>query len=503
MDGVPLLSQQLVAPGEVFKYEFLAHPAGTHFYHTHVAQLGLRGPFIVRAKIDPHRSLYDSDETVVFLSDLCKSMDESTWLAGLVAGTLMSDEDPESDLDWEDTALLCNGVLCESASINISAGSDRPRLRLINGAFNWAVVVSVDQHDLLILASDGKDVVARSASELVVSPGERYDVVLIPRRGAERGGGGGGSEAKRHAFRLSTRNGHHVVASLWYEASSGGGETEEVSKKVALRTSDHVKYLDLSYNVSLLRSHSMTTPLMPMVASRTMDMHLSGSMMEYAWSIDGTTWPAMDVEIDIPLAVLRGQFTGDVRQAIKQVTLNEVVDIQIHNPTGMQHPFHLHGHKFWVLGSRSLIIGKQTSPMVEIESNVWYAYKDTINVPPGRVISIRVEFDNPGPWLFHCHTSFHLARGMAVVFMVGNEEEQPVPPSNPMGQEIQDFWSLMLVMAVFMLGAVVGIACGCSAYWYPNQCPSHRCKGYKSVLDNDDLVEMTPVEVDESVVGEI
>ena len=194
MDGVPLLSQQLVAPGEVFKYEFLAHPAGTHFYHTHVAQLGLRGPFIVRAKIDPHRSLYDSDETVVFLSDLCKSMDESTWLAGLVAGTLMSDEDPESDLDWEDTALLCNGVLCESASINISAGSDRPRLRLINGAFNWAVVVSVDQHDLLILASDGKDVVARSASELVVSPGERYDVVLIPRREAERGGGENSSQ---------------------------------------------------------------------------------------------------------------------------------------------------------------------------------------------------------------------------------------------------------------------------------------------------------------------
>ena len=197
-------------------------------------------------------------------------------------------------------------------------------------------------------------------------------------------------------------------------------------------------------------------------------------------------------------------FTEEVRGVIKQVALNEVVDIQVHNPTGMQHPFHLHGHKFWVLGSRSLILGQKTSPMVEIESNVWYTYKDTINVPPGRVISIRVEFDNPGPWLFHCHTSFHLARGMAVVFMVGNEEEQPVPPSNLMGLELQDFWSLMLVMTVFLLAAtVVGIACGCSAYWYANQCPPDCSKGYKSVLDNDDSVEMTPVEETESAVGEL
>ena len=30
--------------------------------------------------------------------------------------------------------------------------------------------------------------------------------------------------------------------------------------------------------------------------------------------------------------------------------------------------------------------------------------------------------------MFHCHTSFHLNRGMAVVFVVGNAAQQPIPP---------------------------------------------------------------------------
>ena len=68
MDGVPGLSQTLISTGDTYVYKFLAHPAGTHFYHTHVAQLGLRGPFIVKAKTDPHRSLYDTDENVLLFS---------------------------------------------------------------------------------------------------------------------------------------------------------------------------------------------------------------------------------------------------------------------------------------------------------------------------------------------------------------------------------------------------------------------------------------------------
>ena len=51
MDGVPFITQLPVKPGQVFTYEFVARPAGTHMYHSHHGPdqitKGLLGAFIV------------------------------------------------------------------------------------------------------------------------------------------------------------------------------------------------------------------------------------------------------------------------------------------------------------------------------------------------------------------------------------------------------------------------------------------------------------------------
>ena len=52
MDGVPDMTQKPIAPGESFVYEFIAKPAGFHWYHCHVnaaehLEMGLYGGFIV------------------------------------------------------------------------------------------------------------------------------------------------------------------------------------------------------------------------------------------------------------------------------------------------------------------------------------------------------------------------------------------------------------------------------------------------------------------------
>jgi FtsP/CotA-like multicopper oxidase with cupredoxin domain len=64
MDGVPVISQPAVMPGESFTYEFTVRNAGTNMYHSHfMAQrqvpLGLLGAFIVRDPGD--RADPDSD----------------------------------------------------------------------------------------------------------------------------------------------------------------------------------------------------------------------------------------------------------------------------------------------------------------------------------------------------------------------------------------------------------------------------------------------------------
>src|SRR5918995_2751234 len=53
MDGVPDVTQEPIAPGRSFTYEFVAQPAGTYVYHSHVGyQLdqGLHGAIVIESR---------------------------------------------------------------------------------------------------------------------------------------------------------------------------------------------------------------------------------------------------------------------------------------------------------------------------------------------------------------------------------------------------------------------------------------------------------------------
>ena len=68
MDGVPGISQDPIAPGDSFVYEFTAKPAGTHLYHSHFNSLhqeehGLYGMFIVEPKVE--RIASDREEIMI------------------------------------------------------------------------------------------------------------------------------------------------------------------------------------------------------------------------------------------------------------------------------------------------------------------------------------------------------------------------------------------------------------------------------------------------------
>ncbi|MBA1393765.1 copper oxidase, partial [Lactobacillus sp. XV13L] len=60
---------------------------------------------------------------------------------------------------------------------------------------------------------------------------------------------------------------------------------------------------------------------------------------------------------------------------------------------GMLHPFHIHGAHFIVITRN----GKEPYPN---ERNV---YKDTIEVAPQETVRVKVCFENPGIFMYHCH----------------------------------------------------------------------------------------------------
>ncbi len=79
----------------------------------------------------------------------------------------------------------------------------------------------------------------------------------------------------------------------------------------------------------------------------------------------------------------------------------------------MKHPFHLHGHNFQVLA-------RERKKHYEHDSSKFSDFplvRDTIVVPNHGYVVLRFIADNPGVWFFHCHTDWHAATGLGVVFI--------------------------------------------------------------------------------------
>jgi FtsP/CotA-like multicopper oxidase with cupredoxin domain len=118
-------------------------------------------------------------------------------------------------------------------------------------------------------------------------------------------------------------------------------------------------------------------PLAPRRADVTHKVALTGGMVPFKWTINDRTWEERE-----PLMVASG----------------DRVVLELENRTTMSHPVHLHGHHFQVVGLN--------------EREVSGAVRDTVLVPAMGRVTVAFDADNPGRWLFHCHTLYHMATGM-------------------------------------------------------------------------------------------
>jgi FtsP/CotA-like multicopper oxidase with cupredoxin domain len=411
MDGVAYLSQPPIAPGAEFTYEFTAAPAGTHWYHAHLGPQygnGLFGPLIIEEHQPPAE--YDREE-VLFINDWFLEPTEKI-LQSLLAGTMSDDMPLDGAKAGEQgpvgSAVRTNGapatpttpagekadakamtmkgramagmkmggapdigdVPFESALINgrgrgpgheaspLSSLAVKPgeklRLRLINGSTTYAFRFRVDGHSLVVIASDGAPLAPVEVDNLLVNIGERYDVLLE-------------ATGQRSAWiRAATLAGNAALAVLRYPGASDPAPSP------------------VDWGSRTLEPAQMKSPVPPKLAEdpREVRLKLGGSMKPYRWDLGGQSYPKAD-----PISL----------QA------DEPVRFVLENPTGMDHPFHLHGHYFSVLGPPDAL--NTTDP----------PQKDTVNVPAGTTLVLQWQATNPGRWFFHCHIEWHAATGMARV----------------------------------------------------------------------------------------
>ena len=109
----------------------------------------------------------------------------------------------------------------------------------------------------------------------------------------------------------------------------------------------------------------------PREPSREIELHLTGNMNRYMWSINGIKFADAD-----PI----------------QLKFGERARITLVNDTMMIHPIHLHG--MW--------------SELETEDPKYIPRKHTVIVQPGSKISYLVTADAMGRWAYHCHLIYHM-----------------------------------------------------------------------------------------------
>ena len=121
--------------------------------------------------------------------------------------------------------------------------------------------------------------------------------------------------------------------------------------------------------------HTLGGPLDARGAEREIELHLTGNMERYSWSLDGLEFG---------------------RSTPVHFRHNERLRVVLVNDTMMTHPMHLHG--LW--------------SELENPDGSFQVRKHTISVQPAQRVSFLVTADALGRWAWHCHLLYHMDAGM-------------------------------------------------------------------------------------------
>ena len=370
MDGVPILTQKPIAPGEHFVYEFEATPAGSYVYHSHVGlqiDRGLVGPLVIE-EATPHVA-YDRDYVLV-LDDYLPGDPQP--MGGARGGTTGRGTQGEREggrrrwwgsgregrwREWMDMerqmppyqGLLIGGRLPDDPRVFDTKRGERVRLRLMNPSGATTVRAAIAGHQMIVTHCDGRPVEPITVDSLVLGAAERYDVIV---------------EATNPGvwpIVIAAVEGNAPPGRAVLRYTDAAASTLRDGVPEGFRSGRQLDYQDLQALETLPSGRP----------DRVFDLMLRGGMMGSTWTINGQAYPSAE-----PLLVSEG----------------ELIRFRMRNHSMMLHPMHLHGHFF----------------------RVGNALKDTVLVAAHMG---RAEFDfvadNPGRWFFHCHNIYHMEAGMA------------------------------------------------------------------------------------------
>lgn len=359
MDGVAGLTQEPVAPGDRFDYDFGLPDAGTFWYHAHTRSYeqvarGLYGALIVE---EPEPPEVDRDEVLV-LDD---------WR--------LNPEDGQIDPDFANMHDLSHGgrmgnFITTNGRYDLALDvrrHDRLRLRLINAANARIFVLGLSGLEGWVMGHDGMPLPRPVPIEeaLILGPAQRVDLIV------------------------------DVVAEEGESAFVVRVEGNEGFPQAELRVSGVASQSRRPAPAPLPPNPRMNVP--GVEGARRLRLVMEGGAMGRmrAAVLDGRRQPFGDI-------AQAGQFwafngvVGMTEAPLAELARGETVRVEIVNDTVFAHAMHLHGMHF-----REVLADGALGPL-----------RDTILVLRGETREIAFVAYNPGDWLLHCHMLAHAAAGM-------------------------------------------------------------------------------------------
>jgi len=336
-----------------------------------------------------------------------------------------------ADISAATYTYLMNGSTPAANWTGIFKPGEKVRLRLINSAAMTFFDVRIPGLKMTVVQSDGQDIEPVTVDELRIGVAEIYDVMVTPgddtytifaqsmdRTGFARGTlttreglsaavpeldkadwltmgdmmgamGGGGMAGMNHGG-MAMDHSHHAMPGMAMgdglskpsttarHAKTEYGASTDMRVDMARTNLDDPGH-GLRNNgrrvLTYADVHTIGGPIDARGPGREIELHLTGNMERYAWSIDGLEF---------------GQSTP------VHFKYGERARVILHNDTMMSHPMHLHG--LW--------------SELESDGGGFQARKHTIIVQPAQRISFLVSADALGRWAWHCHLLLHMDAGM-------------------------------------------------------------------------------------------
>ncbi|KAG6044562.1 hypothetical protein E4U39_003220 [Claviceps sp. Clav50 group G5] len=468
MDGTVGVTQCPIAPNSSFTYKFtIRGQSGTYWYHAHhsaQAADGLLGPVVVHSRSErtTQQELGYATDRIIMVQDHYHNTTAELLMDYLGPDSENNEPVPDNPLINGRGLRSCRGFAgwdCDDSHaskpvFDLTAGQ-RHRIRFINVGVFAEFQIQVDQHPFYITEVDGTDVYPEPFHRLNILPAQRYSIILETNVTAHNAYWLRARMVSRCFTTKNPRLEAELRGIVRYISPTTKPLTDEVH---STDWPDTVEVICRDLNTSTLVPVQTLTPppaddFVRLRANFQIgDWALSrGFFNESTWRAN-VTHPALYRFLDSDsTTALDHASSGGGSSAAATPTINDkvfdtereyvlqtrgirTIDIAIDNFDDGAHPFHLHGHEFFVMAQAQSGYPPSTAAafaeyLKQQQQQQQYRgmplnplRRDTVTVEGYSWVVIRVVLDNPGLWSLHCHNMWHAMAGMAMQVLVRAEE---------------------------------------------------------------------------------